>query len=192
MKDFSDVVKLMLGQKNIYDLSITGRELLEKLNVTYDDIYDFASETFYPLDSFTIETTPSIVKKIKTKLIIDESMWFKKQNDDYPLHETNGIKMIYEDCEKVLCSSGLTLQDEDYSFKDLYNLMKELSKDGKVILSIPYIIEDYYEITFEKGTVKKMTIDLSKISVKEGTLAVYQAIMLANNISIEEVLELID
>ena len=36
--------------------------------ISYDDIYDFASESFYPLDSFTIETTPKIAAKLKSKL----------------------------------------------------------------------------------------------------------------------------
>lgn len=192
MKDFSDVVKLCLRELGVDDLSITGVELLEKLNLTYDDIYDFASESFYPLDSFTIETTPKVAAKLKSKLLIDESMWFKKATDDYPLHEANGLKVIFDDCEKVLCSSGLTLQGEEYSFKDLYELAKNLSNEDKIVVSIPYIIEDFYEITFNKGSIKKMSIDLSKISRKEGTLAVYQAIMLANTISIEELLELID
>ena len=69
MKDFSDVVKLCLRELGVDDLSITGVELLEKLNLSYDDIYDFASESFYPLDSFTIETTPKIAAKLKSKLL---------------------------------------------------------------------------------------------------------------------------
>lgn len=192
MKNFKDVVEFCLKEYNVEDLNITGVELMEKLDVTYDDIYDFASESFYPLDSFTLEVTPEVAKKLKTELIIDESMWFKNPGDDYPIHEENGLKVIFTDCKQVLCSSGLTLQGDDYSFVDLFNLIKELSKGTRIILSIPYIIEDYYEITFEDGEVSRMEVDLSKISRKEGTLAIYQAIMLANKNTLEEVLKLID
>ena len=74
MKDFSDVVKLCLRELGVDDLSITGVELLEKLNLTYDDIYDFASESFYPLDSFTIETTPKVAAKLKSKLVCSSEL----------------------------------------------------------------------------------------------------------------------
>ena len=192
MKKFKDVVEFLLKDLGVEDLNITGVELLEKLELTYDDIYDFASESFYPLDSFTLEISPKVASKIKTELIIDESMWFKKAGDEYPIHEQNGLKMIFEDCKKVICSSGLTLQSEEYSFVDLFNLMLKLSKSERIVISIPYIIEDFYEIEIEDGEVSRMEIDLSRISRKEGTLAIYQTIMFANKHTIKEVLNLID
>ena len=192
MKKFKDVVEFFLKDSGIENLNITGVELLEELKLTYDDIYDFASELFYPLDSFTLEISPRVAKMLKTELIIDESMWFKKVSDEYPAHEQNGLKVIFDDCKKVICSSGLTLQSEDYSFVDLFKLMVRLSEGERIVITIPYVIEDFYEIEIEDGEVSRMEVDLSRISRKEGTLALYQTIMFANKHTVKEVLDLID
>ena len=192
MKKFKDVVEFFLKDSGIENLNITGVELLEELELTYDDIYDFASELFYPLDSFTLEISPRVAKMLKTELIIDESMWFKKVSDEYPAHEQNGLKVIFDDCKKVICSSGLTLQSEDYSFVDLFKLMMRLSEGERIVITIPYVIEDFYEIEIEDGEVSRMEVDLSRISRKEGTLALYQTIMFANKHTVKEVLDLID
>ena len=193
MKKLTDVIDFyMMKEYQMDNLNISGTSLMMKLHLTYDDLYDFASESLYPLDAFTIECTPLTAKKLKTKLIIDESMWFKTSSDEEPLHEQNGLKIIYDDCKVVLCSSGLTLQDEGYTFKDLYELMLKLSSEDEITLTIPYIIEDFYKIKFKNGQVTKDVVDLSSISMKEAKLGLFQVIMLAGKEKIGEILKLID
>ena len=193
MRKLTDVIDVFLFKEyEIESMHISGTSLMMKLHLTYDDLFDYASETFYPLDSFTIVCSPKIAKTLKTKLIIDESFWFKSSIEEDPLHEENGLKVIFEDSNVVLCSSGLTLQDEGYTFKDLYDLMLELSKEEKITLTIPYIIEDYYEITFDHGKVKKSEVDLSKINLKEAKLGLYQLMILSGKNNLDDTLALID
>lgn len=193
MKNLTDVVKYYLMKEyEISDLSISGTSLMMKLRLTYDDLYDFASESFYPLDAFIIEVKPELAKKFKTKIFIDESIWFKNSSDEDPLHEQNGLKIIYDDCKVVMLSSGLTLQNEGYAFKDLMDLLITLSKGSEIKLSIPYILDEYYVIVIKDGKVEKSEIDLSMISMKEARLGLYQVIMFAGKNSIQETLELID
>ena len=193
MKKLTDVIDFyMMKEYQMDNLKISGTSLMMKLHLTYDDLYDFASESLYPLDAFTIECSPAAAKMLKTKLIIDESMWFKESSEEEPIHEQNGLKIIYDDSKVVLCSSGLTLQDEGYTFKDLYELMLKLSQEEKIILTIPYIIEDFYKIIFDQGKVIKDEVDLSKISMKEAKLGLFQVIMLAGKEKISDILKLID
>lgn len=192
MKNLKDVVDLFLFKEyGIDNLDISGTSLMMKLHLTYDDLYDFASESFYPLDAFSIVCSPKIARKLKTKLVIDESLWFKNDIDEEPLHEQNGLKVIYDDSKVVLCSSGLTLQDEGYTFKDLYDLIMELSKEEEITITIPYIIEDFYNIVFNNGEVDRDEVDLSKISMKEAKLGLFQLIMLAGKNKLKDTLDLI-
>ena len=193
MKNLTDVIKMYLSREyHIESLDITGYQLMEDLNLTYDDLYDFASEFFYPLDAFSLDISTKVASKIKTKLLIDESMWFKNDTTEDPIHSENGLKMIFPDCKRALCSSGLTLQKEGYAFKDLFDLMNSFSENEEIIITIPYIIEDFYKIIIKDGKVKKDKIDLSKISLKEARLGLFQIIMLAAGHTLEETLQLID
>ena len=174
----------------IEDLSISGFDAMTKMGLEIDNLYDYASDKFYTLDTFILELNPKDLDKIKDQLIIDEAMWFKNtKDDDEPLHETAGLKPIFDDCKVVILSSGLSLQDECFSFVDLYEKLEKAFVDSKIILSIPLLSDDYYEIKFNKGTVTTAKNNLHRIRPDDLRLLAYQVMILAADKRISDVIE---
>lgn len=193
MINLKENIKGFFEVNGMEDLSITGLEAMAKLKLEIDNLYDYASDKFYTLDTFILEMNPSLLDNIKDALIIDEAMYFKNSlDDDEPLHETAGLNPIFKDCKIVQLSSGLSLQEEGYNFVDLYNFINSLSVDNTITLSIPLLTDDYYWIKFNKGHVTTAKNNLHRIRPDDLRLLVYQVMVLAQNKSIGEVLELLN
>jgi len=174
------------------DLSLSGTQIMMKLSLTYDILYDEASELTFPLDAFWLESDTCLASKLKTKLVIDESFWYKDKDSIEPIHEQNGLKIIYDDSKYFMISSGLTLQKEGYTFKDLMNLLLEFSNETPIKLYIASLVDDYYYMTIDKGKVTKQKVDLSNLTLQESMIVFYQVLILAGKNSIEETLKILD
>ena len=174
----------------IEDLSISGFDAMTKMGLEIDNLYDYASDKFYTLDTFILELNPKDLDKIKDQLIIDEAMWFKEsKDDDEPLHETAGLKPLFNDCKVVILSSGLSLQEECFSFVDLYAMIEKAASDTKIILSVPLLTDDYYEVRFNKGSVTTSKNNLHRIRPDDLRLLAYQVMVLAADKKICDVIE---
>lgn len=173
------------------DLNVTGNEAMAKLGLDFDNLFDYAADKFYPLDCFIISMKTADLALIKDAIIVDEAMWYEKDQAEDPKHETIGLNPIYNDCELVVMSSGITLQQEGTTLFDIYDLVAKASSETKMTLGIPLLSDDYYEIRFNKGKVSTSKNNLHRVRSDDLRLLAYQMMILAGDKTLAELLELL-
>ena len=175
----------------VENMDTSGNKAMTLMGLEIDHLFDYAADKFYPLDCFVLEMDPVNLKLLPKELIIDEAMWFKNDATEEPLHETIGLNPIYDDCKVVQLTSGITLHDEAFNFVKLYQLIQEQMGEAKVILSIPLLNDDFYQVRFNKGKVSTSKNNLHRVRSDDLRLLAYQMMVLAGDEPLAKVIELL-
>lgn len=174
------------------DLNVSGNEAMAKLGLDFDNLFDYAADKFYPLDCFLVTMKVADLDLIKDAFIVDEAMWYNGDLKGDPKHETIGLNPVYTDCETVVMSSGVTLQQEGCNLFDIYELIAKASINTNATLSIPLLSDEYYEIHFHKGRVSTTKNNLHRVRSDDLRLLAYQMMVYAGNRTLAELLELLN
>ncbi|MBQ8292520.1 MAG: hypothetical protein IJX78_01785 [Bacilli bacterium] len=199
MKNLVLELKNKLQEKN-KDLNILGSELMSLFNITEGDLYDEWVKIGYDVklyDNVWIESPTKYAGKVKKEFFLDEEVyWYKKADDEMPVHEMSDFNVIFDDCEVFTGSVYRDGPFESYSATliEMVDVLKEIIVDEPIKLSVVYLAECLLLLEVNKEKEVNVHFEISEfkdLSKEDKNLLLYQLIVLSYDKPLIDTLKLL-
>ena len=159
-KQTSTKLEQLLKEKYGVGLKVTGKEIIDLMNLTYEDIERQYYLDYNYIDSYGIEMKTKYINDLKDNIVFhDEVLWYEKDSDADYKYVTIGIKekyMSYETISSIIISfPDLDKERDTDVLKIIELLQKVIKEDDQIRLSYNgRYFEAMYEITKSNCIVK--------------------------------------
>lgn len=189
-------LKVVLEEKG-KTFQITGKELMEELNVTVNDLFSLCEKNLMELyDIMYVETSTKYARKFKEVFEFpNEVCWYEQDVLD-PKYITVGMSRIYKSCDVFLgdiFKKG-TFAHYSISLKDVVNLIRSLSEEDEIKLSIQYFYDDYIDLIIKNKEIVEVRftdIETENFTEELKKILLYQLMVLSYDVPLIETLEIL-
>lgn len=201
MKELVKKLENSLGKKS-KTLEITGKELMELFDISFDQISKLCEKNRIELyDNFDIETSPKYAKELRKKFEFNgEVYWYLTKGDMNPKYITIGMDRVYTSCSTFLTNVFLKGDLSYYSAELIkyINILCDMANEEEIRLTLKYLEDLNLDIYFQNKQITKIKYEclnlenLPNFDKEAELMLLYQLIILSYNVSIEETLKTIN
>lgn len=176
----------------------TGKQIMEKLNITFDDLDYVCTEIREEVyDNMRLRASTKYAKKLREMFDFnDEVYWYIKGKKE-PKYTVTSMDRIYKSCDEFY---GLFLKKSDYShysisIKNVIDMIFEISEEEPITIDIDFLYSGLVSIIIKEKKIIEVKHHYSRICFDDdfnNLLCLNQLIILSYDVPLIETLKLMN